>query len=80
MKRTSIARQITDAERTNVRSWHLADQVALLVRGPHLGDKRTFNHSRPRLRVLAHALLKDASKHGALDVLVVPQIALDRLS
>jgi hypothetical protein len=32
------------------------------------------------LSVLAHALLKDASENGSLDILVMPQIAFDGLA
>jgi hypothetical protein len=36
--------------------------------------------SPPRLHVLAHALLIDASEDGSLDILVIPQIAFDGLA
>jgi hypothetical protein len=36
--------------------------------------------SPPRLHVLAHALLIDASENGSLDILVMPQIAFDGLA
>jgi hypothetical protein len=44
----------------------------LLVQYPKLADKR-------RLHVLTHALLVDATEDGALDILIVPQIALNGL-
>jgi hypothetical protein len=34
----------------------------------------------PASKVLAHALLIDAMEDGALDILMVPQVALDRLT
>ena len=36
--------------------------------------------SPPRLHVLTHALLIDASENGAFDLLIVSQIAFDGLA
>jgi hypothetical protein len=60
----------------HVCSWHSADQVALLVRGPKPGNKRTLNVEGSCV-VLVHALLIDSREDGSFYILVVTQIAPD---
>jgi uncharacterized membrane protein len=40
----------------------------------------SYKWALPASKVLAHALLIDARERGSLDNLIVPQIALDRLT